>query len=205
VFSQSKSITGRINTSDVKAPSSTKYLSRSIKISLCVHWSCDTVSWQHSAGDIGCSKVVMANVLILCPGWVRNGTIFLVYAYSLAYNIQYVTERGEGLLEYRGYGGKFKFLTFWCFVSWQCLCGSVSRECCVDLVGCYESRCKPTCVITIPGVVKSELGCFLRLFQGTLRVLVMHTLALIVIWVWTLNGITVQSGMFTSPHIKCTV
>ena len=45
--------------------------------------------------------------------------------------------------------------------------------------------------------MKSELGCFLCLFQGAL---VMHTslaytLALIVIQVWTLNGITVQSGM----------
>ena len=55
----------------------------------------------------------MANLL----GPARNGIIFCVYVYSLAYNLRHVSERGEGVLEYRGYGGKFKYLTFLCFVS----------------------------------------------------------------------------------------
>ena len=55
----------------------------------------------------------MANLL----GPARNGFIFCVYVYSLAYNLRHVSVRGEGVLEYRGYGGKFKYLTFLCFVS----------------------------------------------------------------------------------------
>ena len=80
--------------------------------------------------------MVVAKVLNLCPGWLRNGTIFLVYAYSLSYNLKYVTERGEGVLEYRGYGGKFKYMTFWCFVSLLCICWLVF----VNLHVWHESR-----------------------------------------------------------------
>ena len=39
--------------------------------------------------------------------------LFSVNAYGLGYDILYQSERGEGTLEYRGYGGKFKYLTFW--------------------------------------------------------------------------------------------
>lgn len=45
--------------------------------------------------------------------------LFVLYLYSVSYNVQYVTQDGEGLLQYRGYGGKFKYLTFINFVSFS--------------------------------------------------------------------------------------
>ncbi|KAK2151971.1 hypothetical protein LSH36_344g04064, partial [Paralvinella palmiformis] len=33
---------------------------------------------------------------------------------GLVYDILYQSQHGEGILQYRGYPGKFKYLTFWC-------------------------------------------------------------------------------------------
>ena len=45
--------------------------------------------------------------------------MFIINAYGLGYDLLCQSERGEGLLEYRGYGGKFKFLTFWSEVGYR--------------------------------------------------------------------------------------
>ncbi|XP_021364277.1 androgen-induced gene 1 protein-like [Mizuhopecten yessoensis] len=43
--------------------------------------------------------------------------VFLFLAYSLTYNLLKVQDDpGSNVLTYRGYGGKFKFLTFWLFL-----------------------------------------------------------------------------------------
>ncbi|XP_033727427.1 androgen-induced gene 1 protein-like [Pecten maximus] len=43
--------------------------------------------------------------------------VFIFLAYSLTYNLLNVKDDpGTGMFTYRGYGGKFKFLTFWLFL-----------------------------------------------------------------------------------------
>ena len=43
--------------------------------------------------------------------------IFYINFNSLVYDVQNVKDAvGHGWLDYEGYGGKFKFLTFWCQV-----------------------------------------------------------------------------------------
>ncbi len=55
--------------------------------------------------------------------WVEIFTFHCLILYidfnSLLYDLQHVHFDGEGLLEYKGYGGKFKFLTFLCHVSFR--------------------------------------------------------------------------------------
>jgi len=42
--------------------------------------------------------------------------VFIVNSCGLVYDILYQSQHGEGILQYRGYPGKFKYLTFWCEV-----------------------------------------------------------------------------------------
>ena len=41
-----------------------------------------------------------------------HGTFCAIYVYSVIFNVLNVNEDGQGLLNYKGYGGKFKYLTF---------------------------------------------------------------------------------------------
>lgn len=53
-----------------------------------------------------------------------HSTVFLVIFSSFVYNHLYVKIRPDDtLMTYKGYGGKFKYLTFWYFVSKLVLCG----------------------------------------------------------------------------------
>ena len=53
----------------------------------------------------------------MSPPWAVV-TLFHLVAFgvnlsALWYDVLYISEHGEGVLEYRGFGGKFKHLTFW--------------------------------------------------------------------------------------------
>lgn len=61
-------------------------------------------------------------------------TVALIYAASLLYNILYVNEEGGNTLTYKGYGGKFKFLTFWNFVSHDVVQNTAAKMFCL-LIG----------------------------------------------------------------------
>lgn len=43
-----------------------------------------------------------------------------MYIYSLWYNIAFITKGADNLFSYDGYGGKFKYLTFWNHVRFEC-------------------------------------------------------------------------------------
>jgi len=62
-------------------------------------WGSDTCNATHSTK--------MAQPLVFAV----HAVFFLMYAYTLWYDLVYVDISG------RGYGGKFKFLTFLCLVS----------------------------------------------------------------------------------------
>ena len=76
-----------------------------------------------------------------------HATLFYVHVTSLAYDVQHVHVDGESMWEYKGYGGKFKYLTF------------ITQ---VDL-------CMRACVRVCVFAVKDRLGTLSATFEITRR------------------------------------
>jgi len=66
---------------------------------------------------------------------------FSIILSSFIYNQLYVKdEHGGGLLDYKGFGGKFKYLTFWFFVCWIGMFAVMSQGLRIYLCGWQEIK-----------------------------------------------------------------